>query len=191
MSRKVKLRPWNMNRNVSYKSECMYNAIFSRKMAFFKMRKKNVYFYDQAFLITEDIGKWTSVEYRKISKLTSVISKFVWDFSCLTRGGSDVVLNHIGLTTIIFTFFPKISAYFRDFTVTRYFIRLTSITIDWICLTMVLGYFMMDLAHNVGTNWSLEDGWQAYWSLSWFILFRINGDERTRGWQRLKIKISC
>ena len=51
---------------------------------------------------------------------------------------------------------------------------------------MVLGYFMMDEADDIGTNWGLEDSWEANGGLSGLILLGVDGNLRTRRGQRLK-----
>ena len=53
---------------------------------------------------------------------------------------------------------------------------------------MVFGNFVVDEAHNIGTNWSLENSWKANGSLGGFVLLRVNGDLGTGRGQRLKWK---
>ena len=73
---------------------------------------------------------------------------------------------------------------FKD--TSRIIFQLTSITVDSIWLTMVFGHFVVNEAHNVGTNWSLEDSRQANGSLSGLVFLRIDGNLRTSRGQRLQ-----
>ena len=69
-------------------------------------------------------------------------------------------------------------------------IKLTSITVDSICLTMVFGNFVVDEAYDVGPNGSLEDGWKANWGIGCLVFFRVNGNLGTRRRQRLKSNVN-
>ena len=64
--------------------------------------------------------------------------------------------------------------------------KLTSITVDSVRLTVILGYFMMNEAYNVGPDWCLEYSRKAHGGISGLVLFRVDGDQRTRSGQRLK-----
>ena len=70
-------------------------------------------------------------------------------------------------------------------------VKLTSIAVDSISLTMVLGNFVVNEAHNIGPDRGLEDSRKANRGISSLVLFRIHGNLGTRRGQRLKENENC
>jgi len=54
---------------------------------------------------------------------------------------------------------------------------MTGITVDTVGLSVVLGDLVVDEGHDVGPDWSLENGWKADRVASNFLLFVIDGDQ--------------
>ena len=67
---------------------------------------------------------------------------------------------------------------------------MSSVDIDAVGLTLVLGNLMMDKGDDVRTNRSSEHSWETDNSLAPNTLLRVDGDQRARSTQRLYKKIN-
>ncbi len=65
---------------------------------------------------------------------------------------------------------------------------MSSVDIDAVRLTLVLGNLMMDKGDDVRTNRSSEHSWETDNSLATYTLLRVDGDQRAGSTQRLNNK---